>query len=233
MLTHLWWHLALFYLSQGREAEALDAYDNHCWGVDKTYSQDQVGAVSLLARLELAGIDVGARWRELSDYLATRVHDTVEPFLTMQYLYGLARAGRPEADRLLTTVKAHAETVGDFDRGAWRDVALPTCEGLVAQARGDFVLAARKLMPSLARLGEIGGSHAQRDLFALVALDALIRAGRLAEAQQWLELRRVSDPDGVPVNRALAQVYAALDLPQEAARAAQRAERTLKAHHAS
>ena len=24
MLTHIWWHLALFYLSQGRDAEALD-----------------------------------------------------------------------------------------------------------------------------------------------------------------------------------------------------------------
>ena len=151
----------------------------------------------------------------------------------MQYLYGLARAGRPEADRLLAAVKARADVVSAFDREAWRDVAVPACEGLVAQARGDFRQAASKLLPALARISEIGGSHAQRDLFSLIALDALIQSGRLREAQQWLELRRVSDRDGVPVNRALAHVYKALDLPQEAARAAARAERTLKTHRAT
>jgi tetratricopeptide (TPR) repeat protein len=50
MITHLWWHLALCYLSQGRCAQTLDLYDRHCWGVAKQYSQDQIGAVSLLAR---------------------------------------------------------------------------------------------------------------------------------------------------------------------------------------
>ncbi|MEI9903290.1 MAG: hypothetical protein WDN06_04450 [Asticcacaulis sp.] len=65
MQTHLWWHLALFRLSQGHVDEVLDLYDRHVWGVDKTYSQDQVGAVSLLARLELASVDVGDRWIEL------------------------------------------------------------------------------------------------------------------------------------------------------------------------
>ena len=32
MLTHLWWHLALFYLSQGRAAAVLEIYDRECWG---------------------------------------------------------------------------------------------------------------------------------------------------------------------------------------------------------
>ncbi len=32
MLTHLWWHLALFYLSQGRESEALKLYDRALLG---------------------------------------------------------------------------------------------------------------------------------------------------------------------------------------------------------
>lgn len=38
MSTHLWWHLALFYLSQGRNSRALHIYDTHCWGVAKSYS---------------------------------------------------------------------------------------------------------------------------------------------------------------------------------------------------
>ena len=52
MRCHLWWHLALFQIDLGDDAAALKLYDDQVWGVDKTYSQDQVGAVSLLARLE-------------------------------------------------------------------------------------------------------------------------------------------------------------------------------------
>jgi hypothetical protein len=72
---------------------------------------------------------------------------------------------------------------------------------------------------------EVGGSHAQRDLFEQIALDAAIRSGRLSEAQQALELRRGFDPDGVPVNRALADIYDRLGLPTQAAKARARAER--------
>jgi predicted Zn-dependent protease len=233
MVTHLWWHLALFYLSQGREADALVAYDEHCWGVDKDYSQDQVGAVSLLARLELAGANVGDRWQNLGEYLAKRAHDTTEPFLAMQYLYGLARASRPEADALLASVREKAKTAPVFDREAWHGVALPACEGLLAYVHGDHAMALRKLGTALPRLNEIGGSHAQRDLFEQILLDATIKAKHWTTAQQALELRRRYDPDGVPLNRTLAKVYDALDLPTEAARALARAERTRQAHQVS
>ncbi len=219
MDTHLWWHLALFYLSQGRFEEALAAYDDHCWAQEKDYSQDQVGAVSLLARLELAGVDVGDRWSDLAHHLAVRADDVVQPFLTLQYLYGLARAGRPQAQTLLAAVRQAALTAPDHVRATWREVALPAAEGLVAHTRGDYPAALRGLRAALPRLAEIGGSHAQRDLFEQLILDALIRADRLSEAQQTLELRRGFDPDGVPLNRALARVYDRLALPGEAAKA--------------
>lgn len=219
MDTHLWWHLALFYLSQGRFDDALAAYDDHCWGQEKDYSQDQVGAVSLLARLELAGVAVGDRWSDLAEHLAVRAGDVVQPFLTLQYLYGLARAGRPEADTLLEAVRRASIQAPDHIRRTWAEVALPAAEGLVAHALGDFESALRGLRAALPRLAEIGGSHAQRDLFEQLILDALIRADRLSEAQQALELRRAFDPDGVPLNRALADVYDRLGLPDEAAKA--------------
>ena len=98
MVTHNWWHQALFALEMERHEEVLDLYDQQVWGVAKDYSQDQINAISLLARLELAGVDVGNRWQDLGNYLASRVQDQVLPFLDMQYLYGLARAQRAEAD---------------------------------------------------------------------------------------------------------------------------------------
>lgn len=225
MDTHLWWHLALFYLSQGRFAAALAAYDDLCWTQARDYSQDQVGAVSLLARLELAGVDVGQRWNDLADYLASRANDVVQPFLSLQYLFGLARAGRPEADQLLAAIRRAAIEAPDFVRPTWRDVALPAAEGLVAHLRGDYTAALRGLRTALPRLAEVGGSHAQRDLFDQIILAALIRSDRLSEAQQMLEARRGLDPDGLPINQALADVYQRLGLPTQAAKALERVAR--------
>ncbi len=230
MLTHLWWHLALFYLSQGRNREALELYDRYCWAIAKDYSQDQVGAVSLLTRYELAGIDVGDRWRDLADHLQARAHDTVQPFLTLQYLYGLARAARPQAATLLESVRDHAQRAPQIDRIAWQEVALPGCEGLYAYAVGDFELAWRRLAVTVPRISEIGGSHAQRDLFEQILLDIARKSGRAIIAQQMLELRRRSDPDGVPLNEALADVYAGLGLRDLALQARARAAHTRAVH---
>jgi tetratricopeptide (TPR) repeat protein len=222
MITHLWWHLALFRLSQGRNEEALAIYDDQVWAVAKDYSQDQVGAVSLLTQLGFAGIDVGGRWDALGAYLKARADDVVQPFLSVQYLYGLARAGLPQADTLLAAI-------ADQQGGAWRDVALPLARGLVAHARGDHRTAVAEIDAALPRLVRLGGSHAQRDLFAQILLDAEIRAGDLIEAQQTLEARRAHDPDGVALNRQLADVYQRLGLTDQAHQAQARVERRLAA----
>jgi hypothetical protein len=218
MLTHNWWHLALFMIEQGAAEEVLALYPNYIWGVWKEYSQDQIGAVSLLARLELAGVDVGGRWQELVPYLLPRIDEHVQPFLDLHYLYGLARAGRPEAAAMLESMRAFAATAPGFVRAAWQEVAVPAGAGLLAHASGEHAAAARHLLPVLPRMGEIGGSHAQRDLFDQILDDTLMRAGQFAAAQQRLAHRRVGHPESVPVRARLARVYRALDLPQEAAR---------------
>ncbi len=230
MLTHLWWHLALFKLSQGRFADVLEIYDRRCWGVAKDYSQDQIGAVSLLARMEMAGIDVGPRWQDLGSHLAARARDTVLPFLTVQYLYGLARAGRAEADSLLDEVRSLARTAPAHARELWREVALPACEGVYAYARGEYAAAWRHLGRAMPRLAEIGGSHAQRDLFEQILLDTAIKGRRTVAAQQMLELRRGADPQGVPLNTALGEVYAELGLTALSKEARLRAAATRARH---
>jgi hypothetical protein len=230
MITHIWWHLALFYLSQGRHVRVLEIYDRHCWGVAKDYSQDQVGAVSLLARMEIAGIDVGDRWQDLGDHLAARSRDTVLPFLTLQYLYGLARAGRAEAESLLYAVRQTAKHAPLVTRDLWQEVALPACEGLYAYAHGDYDRAWRHLGGAMPRMAEVGGSHAQRDLFEQLLLDAALKSGRTVLAQQLLELRRAADPDGVPLNAALADVYLKLGLPDLGEQARVRATLTRLRH---
>jgi len=212
METHNWWHQALFALELDNHAEVLQLYDRHVWGVAKEYSQDQINAVSLLARLELAGVDVGDRWQDVGAFLAPRLRDHVLPFLDMQYLYGLARAGRPEADTLMRNIESHAAAAPEHSRPVWQRVCVPASRGLLAHARGDYAGAIDKLGQALPRLVEIGGSHAQRDLFAQVWLDSMIRAGQLAGAQNLLAQQVRSQPESARLKRQAAQVYAALGL---------------------
>ncbi|HEV7276086.1 MAG TPA: hypothetical protein VGN80_07360 [Devosiaceae bacterium] len=206
MYTHNWWHKALFHISLGDEQAVFKAYDHHVWGIEPTYSQDQVGAVSLLARMEVAGMDVGNRWEELARYLEPRATDTLQPFLTIQYLYGLARAERAAADTLMAAVEDRARASAGYDRAVWHDVALPACRGVLAHARRNHAEAVRWLSLANPRLTEIGGSHAQRDLFGQLLLDAHLKLGHWQTAHAMLEMRRTWDPDGVPLNRALAEV---------------------------
>ncbi|MFT3803906.1 MAG: tetratricopeptide repeat protein [Burkholderiaceae bacterium] len=222
MSTHNWWHLALFLISQGRYDEVLDLYDRHIWGISKEYSQDQIGAVSLLMRLELVGVDVGDRWNDLGTYLKARVDDFVQPFLSMQYLYGLARAGLSEADELMENMRAFAAQAPELTREAWGAVCVTASEGLLAHARGDYESAFRRMGAAVPRLLEIGGSHAQRGLFEQILLDSMIRTARYAQAQQMLERLRAYDPVSIPVNLALVEVYEHLDLSREAVQARKR-----------
>ena len=213
MRCHNWWHLALFQIELGDEAAALALYDQQVWGVDKSYSQDQVGAVSLLARLELAGLDVGDRWLELADHLAARLQDQVQPFLDLQYLYGLARAGRPAANTLLRNIEAFAPQAPQATRAAWAEVATPAARGLLAHARGRWAEAAVELGQALPQLTTIGGSHAQRELFEQLQLDALQRAGQMAAVQNQLQPRANAQPQSQRLRRRLQVVNAALGLP--------------------
>lgn len=209
MVTHNWWHQALFALELDRHGEALALYDQRVWGVAKDYTQDQINAVSLLARLELAGADVDGRWQDLGTYLAMRTHDQVLPFLDMQYLYGLARAGRPETSELVRNIEARAAQEPD---GIWTQVCLPASRGLRAHAEGDMATAVRELGPALPRMVEAGGSHAQRDLFSQIYLDALIRHGQLSGAQHLLQQQVRAQPESLRLRRQATGLYAALGL---------------------
>ena len=110
MYTHNWWHLALFLIDLDRLDEALALFDQRVWGVWKEFSEDQINAISLLARLELRGVDVGARWADVASYLGQRLHDHFVPFLDLQYLYALARAGKQSAvTEMLASLEDRAE----------------------------------------------------------------------------------------------------------------------------
>ncbi|MFZ1680979.1 MAG: hypothetical protein WAT70_08145, partial [Rhizobiaceae bacterium] len=68
--------------------------------------------------------------------------------------------------------------------------------------------------------------HAQRDLFEQLYLAALLGAGDLPAARGLMDMRRTFDPDGVPLNRMLADTCERLGLREDANKARARLPRT-------
>lgn len=225
MYTHNWWHLCLFLIDADRTDEALALYDDRVWGVWKEFSQDQVNAVALLARLELRGVDVGERWRDVARYLLPRIDEHVSPFLDLHYILGLARAGeRAAVIEMLASLEAHAQGVPEFVRRAWQNAAVPAAHGIAAHAQGDWAGAVNGLAAALPHLQAIGGSHAQRDLFEQLHLDALIRAGWNDKALAKLRQRDLARPAIPFLKRGLADIHARLGQAEAAAQYAATAQ---------
>jgi tetratricopeptide (TPR) repeat protein len=167
MLTHNWWHLGLLALELDDEPGALDIYSTRVWGVRKTHCQDQINAISLLARLEMRGLDVAGHWEDVGAHVEERASDRVNTFLDLHYLYALARSGRDAAaDRLAETIAADGET----------HTAAAVAMGLKAHARGQYFSAASAIGPDRMRLDDLGGSNVQRQFFAAIYRDSLARS---------------------------------------------------------
>jgi tetratricopeptide (TPR) repeat protein len=214
MLTHNWWHVALFALELDDLSEALALHDERVHGVAPDYSQDQINEVSLLARIELSGGDVGTRWQALAARLQARIHDHVQPFLDLHYLYGLARAERPEAEAMLESIIAHAHMQHDSERvQAWQHVCVPAAQGLLAHARGRYREAVDALSKALPQMVLIGGSHAQRDLFERIWIDALTQAGQRSAAHHVLAGRARAMPASRLAARTRDEVWQRMAIP--------------------
>jgi hypothetical protein len=234
MYTHNWWHLALFLIDADRTDEALALFDSRVWGVWKEFSQDQVNAVALLARLELRGIDVGNRWQDVAKYLLPRLHEHVAPFLDLHYVLGLARAGeRAAVTEMLASLEAHAQTTPEFVRRIWQDATVPAAHGIAAHAQGDWAEAVNGLGAALPHLQAIGGSHAQRDVFEQIHLDALVRAGWNDKALARLRQRDLARPAIPWLKRSLADIHARLGQAEAAAQYAATAQSLSRARSAA
>jgi tetratricopeptide (TPR) repeat protein len=191
LFTHNWWHIALYYLEKEEIEKVLKLYDSYVWGrASKESSKDQVGAIALLLRLELRGIDVDDRWHKLSTYITARIHEHALPFQDLHYIYTLARTGRTElVNEMLFSMQVYARKALPYLQKTWAEVAIPAARGMVAHATGEWESAITHIGVTLPRLHLIGGSHAQRDLFEQVYLDAWLRAQHNHEALRLLEKR--------------------------------------------
>lgn len=174
---HVFWHRALFHIELGDPAAALDLYDHAVRAEQTDDFRDLANAASLLVRLELEGVAVGGRWRELADAAERRAGDGTLVFADLHYMLALARAGRTgAAASLIGRLAGPTEDAGDQAALA-RDIGVPAGRGIAAFADGRWQEAARALFAARPASQTLGGSHAQRDVFERLLIEACLRGG--------------------------------------------------------
>lgn len=193
---HLHWHHALFLMEEGRNSEALGLYDHRIRASHTDDFRDIANAAALLARLEFEGIAVGDRWQELADFAGARVDDGCLVFADLHYALALAGANRfgEAGDLVVGLVDRGREPSGSDDRTAGT-VGARVAEAVLAFRMGAYGKAADLLWSTRAHLPEIGGSHAQRDLFEQMLIESAIRSGQIDRAD-FLLTRRLDQRGG-------------------------------------
>jgi tetratricopeptide (TPR) repeat protein len=172
-LHHLWWHRAMFHLA-GRQFDAvLDLYDRRFRNLASPltaampdFHVDVQNAASMLMRLELRGVAVGARWEELADKAEAHIGDGLSAWTLPHWMMALAAGGRDRAARSML------DFLKDNRDSTLREVAAPVCEAVLAHRRGAHERVVALMQPLLHRVIELGGSHAQRDVLAQVFADS-------------------------------------------------------------
>lgn len=184
---HVWWHLALFLLSIGATDEVLYLYDQKIRAEHTDDYRDISNAASILVRLEIEGVSVGGRWEELADLSEKRAKDGCVVFADLHYIMPLARIGRTAAaESLLETLAVSATNEGcDMSRVA-KTSGVPAAQGILAYYQGNYRDAYRQLAAARPFMQAVGGSHAQRDVFERLTIDAAMRGDLMEEAKLLL-----------------------------------------------
>ena len=180
---HLVWHAALHHLALGDGDGALARYP-HCGG--STAGGRLIDGPSLLWRCQLLGhVPPGTdpETPRVSD-LARDLMDGV-PFIFLGVHVALALATAGDADGL----RRFAHNARGFDPPGTATLLPDLAGGLAAFVEGDHAKAAEALLRFEPYQWDVGGSHAQREVFEDTLIHALVRAGRLEEAATRLRVR--------------------------------------------
>jgi tetratricopeptide (TPR) repeat protein len=187
---HIYWHLALFELELGRTADVLSLYDTEIRANRTDDYRDLANGASLLARLELEGVDVGNRWDELAEIASHRARDRRLVFADLHYLMALLGSGETaKGEALVKTLGADARSGRTHDARVASVVGEGVGAGLVAFHAADYNSAARHFARALPQLRQMGGSDAQRDVFEQIAIESHVRSGDLQQAALMLNAR--------------------------------------------
>ena len=192
--SHLTWHLALFELASGHPEHVLELYTQTlnpevCPGAPLIVLCD---AAALLWRHDLYGLQrpPGSR-QAVAAFAAHAFPRAGIAFVDVHCALAYAAAGDAEALTQLATQLRERLAQGKVPAG---EVVPAIVEALAAFARGDYEGAVQHLEPVADQVVRVGGSNAQRAVFADTLLQAYLRAGRYAQAEGVLRTRLARRP---------------------------------------
>jgi len=226
---HMWWHRALYHVELEEYPTVLDLYDRGVRPVPSMDYMDISNAAALLWRLKSRGVDVGRRFDELSEKCVIKKDDHLLPFSQAHFALTLASTGRREAlASMVESCRIVAQGTSSVAR-ATKAAVLPVAEAAAKQVAGDFAGAVATLMPVRAAMVRIGGSHAQRDVFAQWLIDCAFRAGDFKTARALLSERTAAHPGSPSAWKRLAEAARALGDSKAAGEAEAKARQLLAA----
>ena len=187
---HNAWHLALFRLLDGDEDGALQLFHDVIWGQTPDSLSEQVDAVSLLWRMEMAGLEIDEKiWQEVAEACALFSGEAMNPFVAAHQAHALARVGRDEdVQSLRQAVDRSARAQPEARCAVWSEVGIPVVDAAIAWARRDAPAVVECLEPAIREIPRVGGSDAQDDLFRITLMKALEKVGRTESVRDWVSL---------------------------------------------
>ena len=198
------WHLALLHLEELDVAAAMRVFRTHIWGITPDFVVEQLDAIALLWRIEMAAGPMDAQWPSIAEHIAPRALETFMPFMNAHYVYALARAGRTDVvEAALAGVRARSAADDEEAKRVWAPVGRAVIEAAAAFGAGDRARAAALLDPVMPMMTSIGGSDAQDDLFRQTYLRSLQAAGRHVDAAAYFDAI-TAGKSRTPLDRALA-----------------------------
>ncbi|KAJ8249869.1 hypothetical protein COCON_G00230850 [Conger conger] len=213
--SHNYWHWSLYFIEKGQYEEALTIFDNHVMRLCKASGSmlDMVDACSMLYRLEMEGVNVKDRYRELLQQTKPHTEDHVLLFNDLHFLM-TALGAKEEATsrRLVETLQELAEAPGEnLQHQLARGLGVPMCQAMVAYDQGDFGKAVELLRPLRYRFTGIGGSDAQRDVFQQLLVHSALKSDKKQHqkfARCLLVERDAARPNSLLTNRLIQRANA-------------------------
>jgi hypothetical protein len=142
----------------------------------------------------------------LGEKSKSRVDDKLLAFVDAHFALALGATDGDAASAFVASIDDYRDASDDTYAHAATMVGHDLCAAVVAYKAKEFDVCVDLLEPVRDYVGVIGGSNAQRDLFAQILIDAAIKAKRLTLARSLLSERTALRPKNVRAWRQLAFV---------------------------
>lgn len=182
--AHNTWHLALFYLAHRKEKDVVSLFKNGIFGTLPNTIGEQIDAISLLWRMDMAGVPQDSLYQVLLPFLQEHPFEYYTGFNAAHFIYVLGRSGNYELGKsALDTMETYANhDINHYTQNIWRDINLPFCQFVFAFSIGDYKNALELGTPVIEKCFQLGGSDAQDELFLQTYLLCLLACKREREA---------------------------------------------------